>query len=274
MRREGAGGGRALLWIMLLVVAGAALFLWLRREDDAQPQPPVVLPAEEEQRPVVRHPLPEPEPRGGNEEGEEMLPEHLPAELPALDESDPVLERVVRHLIANPRLIELLASEDLVRRLVVTIENLPQAGLPLNLLPAALPEGRFLVERESEEAIAIDPRNYARYGRHVELLDALDAGELVASYVHMYPLFEEAYRDLGFPQAHFNDRVVAVIDHLLETPEVHDPVALAQPSVVYVYADPDLEALSAGQKLLVRMGADNAAIVKRKLREIRAALVR
>lgn len=276
MRRERAdGGGRGLLWIAVLVIIAAALFLWLRREDAEQPLPPVMLPAEEEQIPVITHPLPE-LPREGPEEGDAgvVLPEHLPAELPALDASDAVLERVVAHLVANPRLFELLAAEHLVRRIVVTVENLPRPGLPLNLLPARLPEGRFLVTREGEESIAIDPRNHARYGQHVALFDGLDTDELVAAYVHLYPLFEEAYRDLGFPQAHFNDRLVAVIDHLLETPDVGDAPALAQPSVVYIYADPDLEALSAGQKLLVRMGTDHAAVVKGKLRDIRAALVR
>jgi hypothetical protein len=41
---------------------------------------------------------------------------------------------------------------------------------------------------------------------------------------------------------------------------------------MYQYADPKIEALSAGQKLLVRMGPDNEAIVKAKLRELRAAV--
>ncbi|HET7131776.1 MAG TPA: DUF3014 domain-containing protein, partial [Gammaproteobacteria bacterium] len=63
-----------------------------------------------------------------------------------------------------------------------------------------------------------------------------------------------------------------VVDHLLATPDVTEPVRLVQPSVYYKYADPKLEALSAGQKLLIRMGPDNAAAVKAKLREIQAEL--
>ena len=45
-----------------------------------------------------------------------------------------------------------------------------------------------------------------------------------------------------------------------------------QPSVLYRYADERLEKLSAGQKLLIRMGVDNATVVKGKLREIQAEL--
>jgi hypothetical protein len=39
---------------------------------------------------------------------------------------------------------------------------------------------------------------------------------------------------------------------------------------MYVFADPKLEALPAGQKVLIRIGADNAAAVKAKLMELRA----
>jgi hypothetical protein len=67
--------------------------------------------------------------------------------------------------------------------------------------------------------------------------------------------------------------LIEVIDHLLATPEVRDPVRLVQPRVMYEYADPQLQALSAGQKVLIRMGAANAAVVKTKLRELRTELM-
>jgi hypothetical protein len=41
---------------------------------------------------------------------------------------------------------------------------------------------------------------------------------------------------------------------------------------MYLYADPAIEARPAGQKLLMRMGADNAKAVKAKLMELRAAV--
>jgi len=41
---------------------------------------------------------------------------------------------------------------------------------------------------------------------------------------------------------------------------------------MYTYADPGLESRSAGQKLLMRMGPDNAAVIKAKLTELRAAI--
>jgi hypothetical protein len=66
--------------------------------------------------------------------------------------------------------------------------------------------------------------------------------------------------------------VFEVIDHLLTTPDIKGPIALTQPKVLYEFADPAFEQLSAGQKALLRMGPDNEARVKAKLREVRKAL--
>ena len=63
-----------------------------------------------------------------------------------------------------------------------------------------------------------------------------------------------------------------VIDNLLATPQPQQPVDLVRPNVMYMYADPGLESRSAGQKLLMRMGPDNAAAIKAKLTELRAAI--
>jgi hypothetical protein len=107
----------------------------------------------------------------------------------------------------------------------------------------------------------------------MRIVEAVDAKQLVALYVRFYPLFQQAYRDLGYPKGYFNDRLVEVIDHLLAAPEVTGPLRLVQPKVMYKFADPELEALSAGQKILIRVGSENATQLKAKLRAIRGELV-
>jgi hypothetical protein len=107
----------------------------------------------------------------------------------------------------------------------------------------------------------------------VRLAEAVPTGALVAAYAQVYPLLQQDYEQLGYPGRYFNDRVVQVIDHLLSTPEVQAPPLLIQPKVLYEFADPKLEELSSGQKILVRIGRENAVKVKAKLREIRSALV-
>ncbi len=65
-----------------------------------------------------------------------------------------------------------------------------------------------------------------------------------------------------------------MIDHLLATPVVPTPIRLKQPKVLYTFADPELEKLSEGQKIMLRMGEANAEHVRAKLTDIRAAVTR
>jgi hypothetical protein len=106
----------------------------------------------------------------------------------------------------------------------------------------------------------------------VNAVHKLDMQRVAEVYLRFYPLFQGAYQDLGYPTGYFNDRLVAAIDSLLAAPEPGGPIELTRPNVMYVFADPTLEALPAGQKLLIRMGPDNAAVIKAKLKELRAVI--
>ena len=109
----------------------------------------------------------------------------------------------------------------------------------------------------------------------MRVVQATDVKSLALVYERLYPLFQQSYEDLGYPGKYFNDRLVQVIDHLLQAPEVSGPIQLVQPKVMfYEYADPNLESRSAGQKLLIRMGPANERIIKAKLREFRAEIVK
>ena len=192
------------------------------------------------------------------------------APLPALDASDAaVLEAL--GAMAGAGLGELLNPEHLIQRTVATIDSLPRQKLAADAMPVRSAPGTFAARRDGG-ASEIDARNYARYRTYAEIAQAIDAKKLVAWYVRFYPLFQEAYRQQGYPDGYFNDRLVFVIDHLLATPDLPQPPALTQPNVLYEFADPALEKRSAGQKLLLRSGPENEAAIKTKLREIRSAL--
>ena len=64
----------------------------------------------------------------------------------------------------------------------------------------------------------INPDNSQRYVALVLLAESVDAAAVAAAYRRMYPLFQQAYEELGYPGRYFNDRLVEVIDHLLATP--------------------------------------------------------
>jgi hypothetical protein len=166
---------------------------------------------------------------------------------------------------------DLVVVKDLVRRIVVTVDNLPGERLPLSRSPVRKAEGGFIVDEQGGgKSIAAD--NAARYLPYVLFAEQADMRMLVSAYRRLYPLFQTAYDELGYPSAYFNDRLVVVIDHLLAAPEVAGPVRLIQPKVRYRFEDPELEALSAGQKIMVRIGIDNARRIKARLRELRQGL--
>lgn len=215
-----------------------------------QPAPP----------PEVRHPLPAPEPQATAEP------------LPALDTSDAMAGRKLADLVGRKAFAELVLPLNLVRRIVATVDNLPRETAPQRLMPLKAVPGAFATKGSGEEAV-LDAANFRRYAPYVRVLVSVDARALVSTYVSAYPLFQRAYRELGYPKGNFNDRLVEAIDDMLAAPEIAAPIALIRPKVLYEFADPDLEALSAGRKVLVRMGAANAAQVKAKLREIRRALI-
>ena len=177
-----------------------------------------------------------------------------------------------------------LHVDDGIRRFVATVDNLGTGDAPASRWPVKTTEGSFEAEPR-DGAMAIGARNAARYAPFVRFVDAIDARQAVALYLRVYPLLQQAYEDLGYPGKYFNDRVVEVIDSLLATPTPAGPIAVkrftadgAAPNgnsggELYVFADPALEASPAGQKILLRMGGDNAASLTAKLREIRALIV-
>jgi len=166
----------------------------------------------------------------------------------------------------------LLVPEQLVGRIVATVDALPRRAVAPVLMPVHPPRGAFTVA-EAEGRVTMDARNTARYAPYMAVLAQADPDALVAWYVRAYPLFQQAYQELGYPHGYFNDRLIVVIDDLLAAPTPAQPPLLQVSRGYYRFVDPSLEALSAGQKLLLRLGPDNAAQVKAKLRVVRAVLV-
>ena len=195
--------------------------------------------------------------------------------LPPLDDSDSYfLVALVDIFGAN--IEALLVNETLIDKFVATVDNLPRDHVAEKIRPAGrLPEGFRVNVAGSEGPIYLSPDNYQRYDPFVSKLASADVDVVANTYRRFYPLFQESYERLGYPNSYFNDRVVEVIDHLLAPPPQHDePIRLVRPHVLYKFADPRLEALSSGQKLLLRMGPEHAATVRRFLQELRPELAR
>jgi hypothetical protein len=246
---------------VVLVAAGTWYYLQgrhaeLSRAPEAAQTPP---PAEPPAEPAIQHPLP-----GG------QAPAST-APLPSLADSDPALSDALGQVVGLAAVKDYLLPESIIRHLVVTIDNLPRQKVAVQKRPTRAVGGSFVADGDELHA-TLDAQNFARYQPMAAVIAKLDMRQVAAVYIRFYPLFQQAYQDLGYPNGYFNDRLVQVIDTLLATPQPTGPIALVRPNVMYVFADPALEARPAGQKLLIRMGPDNAAVIKTKLDELRAAI--
>ncbi|MGE0861141.1 MAG: DUF3014 domain-containing protein [Gammaproteobacteria bacterium] len=197
----------------------------------------------------------------------------VPADPATADAPPPPFEQALEALLGAPAFSALVVNDDLVNRIVVAVDNLPNDKLPVRRWPLRAVGGQPEV-LETEERTVLAAANASRYTPYVQALTALDIRQLAALYVREYPRFQAAYRALGYSEGYFNDRLVDVIDHLLVTPDLAVPPTLVRPKALYLYADEDLESRSLGQKILLRMGPANAGLVKSKLRELRRLIMR
>lgn len=193
------------------------------------------------------------------------------APLPDIDGSDEAVTASLVEAVGKAPVEAFLLPTHIIQRTVIFVDNLDRAALPLRFWPVAHTRGGFLVD-SADGSISISEKNAARYEPFIAALEAVDPRKVVAVYSRYYPLFQEAYRQVGYPDRQFNDRLVAIIDHLIAAPVADGPVALVRPKVLYQFADPEIEQLSWGQKTMIRMGPANAARVKARLEAIRAAL--
>ena len=258
--------GFPLLAGALIAAAAALYYFWQLRVEPPQPAakaPPAAAPQPAPPSvatPAIEHPL-------------EGAAAPAAAPLPALAESDAALQEALAAIFGSAAFEQLFRPNEIVRHFVATIDNLPRKSAALRLMPIKPVPGAFRTAGP-EGGTLIGTDNALRYAPYLRALEAVDSAKLVSLYVRFYPLFQEAYAELGYPSRYFNDRLFEAIDDLLAAPELRGPIALVQPKVMYEYADPALQNLSAGQKMMLRMGPENEAKVKAKLRELKKALTR
>jgi hypothetical protein len=252
---------RFLIVAMALVISGAiAAYLFWKQ---IQPPPaPVQI-----QAPPAATPAAQPEVRNVVEAPPSQPP------MPSLADSDKLIIDALTGLIGNKSLMGFIHSDRFIRNFVATIDNLPGRRAPMSVMPVNPAPGNFATSRETG-SLTISPGNAARYSAYVSIAEAIDAKKLVGLYVRLYPLFQQAYEELGYPGKYFNDRLMVALDDLLAAPIATGPVKLVQPNVYFQYADPGLERRSIGQRILMRLGSRNEDLVKTRLREIREELLR
>src|SRR5450830_562573 len=266
-------GRRVLLVIAIAAAVAGATMLWRsisKHAPEAPASPPaasvpsntntVAAPPE----PAIKHPL-----------------EGLAA-APPLATAD--IGTALAGLLGRQALVSFFQLDEFPRRFVATVDNLGRSYAPPMLWPIHPTAGRFMVE-ENDSGPVIGADNSLRYTPLVLLAEAVDTASALDLYIRLYPLLQRAYEELGYPKRYFNDRLIEVIDRLLVTPDAAYPVKVrltevkgsvpsVRPWVRYELADPALESLSAGQKILLRVGPVNQRRLKAKLAGIRQELIK
>jgi hypothetical protein len=271
---------RRIVWpvllVMALIVAGMAWWLWDREPEPpatpvaaVEPAPEPLAPAE----PVIRHPIAPPD--GAMQE---------PALAGEPADPDARLVHAITGLLGRSAVLQWLQTDAFITRIVASVDNLPRAQAASSRWPVVPAPGRFEVSYR-DGAIWAAPGNERRYDGLIHTLTAMDPARAAVLYRRMYPQFQAAYEELGYPNRYFNDRLVETIDDLLAAPAAPTPLRLTltevrtevespTPWLRYEYADEALETRSAGQRMMMRVGPGHQRQLASWLREFRAQIAR
>ena len=227
---------------------------------EAQATVPAVTAVTEASPPGERYPVP-----SQSSERLKALPE-------SLETSDPTFQNALMALIGEDLFAKVFVSENLIRRMVVMVENATEKNLPLELVPYLPVPPPYPVIKREEEFFTDPPELEKRYRIYTDLILKADPKALVELYFHYYPLVQKAFLEIK-PSGHFNDRLIQVIDHLESTPSVHGSKELLAYNRSYKFEELALEELSVSQKMLLRLGAASSEKVKTQLKKIRELII-
>jgi hypothetical protein len=254
-----------LILVLLLVIAGGVVLLtgiWPPEEESTAPPvttaPPAPSPAPEItelEEPVVEPPPPPPAP--------------VEEPLPRLEESDDAVRDAVGDIPLGTAGQQYLVPGNIIERSASLIYLMAQGDVPYKLLPVSRPKAAFPISDDGTQVVT-DPAGFERYDALTQWLQSLDLESLLSSLEWFIPLFREAWSYYGEDPAAFDMAVVMTLDLVIATPEVDlSEARLIRKEAVWVFEDPAIEGLAPIQKQVLRMGPENAEIVKAKATEAR-----
>lgn len=264
--------------IGVVVVVILAVVFWPTSEPEPKPEPvkvapPVTQPEPEPAKPEVFESTPEPEPVeiDPNADVEPMAPTPE-LEPEPLDTSDAAIKASLSDISTSSQVNQILVNDGLLQRFVVSVTNLANNEMAPNHQLLKAPDQAFRVYTQAGKQW-VDAASYKRYTPYVDVLESFDNSALLDLFKVYSDDIQAKYAEISDdPDKPFAEVMANAIDTLLNTPEVPMPVEVYTDSVMYKYADPRLEALSAPQKQLLRTGPDNMRRIKAKLRELKDML--
>ncbi|MBW2712667.1 MAG: DUF3014 domain-containing protein, partial [Deltaproteobacteria bacterium] len=210
----------SLLLFVLLAVIGAGLIAYQLWPEPAPTAAPIPAPTVDIKEPRVQEIEAMPPPTVV-----EPAPEPLSApldpvrpDLPSLDASDELLRQEALEVTTQPDFHTWVAPEELIRRFVVIVDNLAVGNSPTRELEFMALEGRFSATLNDDGHWVTHRKSFARYNLITEIFKSINVDICLQLFQRWYPLFQEAYVELGYPDAEFKEALRGAIKELLETP--------------------------------------------------------
>lgn len=282
---ETVNKARLPLIIVIILLVVAIVVAWQFTGEKAEPvvvetpMPVEVIPPE----PEIIADIPEPEIAEAPATdliSEQVLPVKEP--LPSLDESDEWLQIKLPEITWRKELLTLIIDDDMIRRFVVFTDNFSQGNVAYEHSPFILPNVKFAPDTNQVNAETTannqnvwqwNEDSSKRFGLYIDLLRSMDSDSLVQWYIDVKPLIDQAYSELGYDDD-FTNTLQSAITRVLDMELPKSSMELVQPSVMYKFANPQLESLPASDKLLLRLGKDNLLVMKSILLELHEKLAK
>ena len=250
--------------VLLLVIAGGVVLLTGIWPPKGEPAPTATAPPPEPPpSPImtaIEEPAPEPPP---------PPPEPVEDPLPRLEESDDAVRDAVGDIPLGTAGQQYLIPGNIIERSASLIYLMAQGEVPYKLLPVSRPKAAFPI-RDDGTQVVTDPAGFERYDALTQWLQSLDLESLLSSLEWFIPLFKEAWSYYGEDPAAFDMAVVITLDLVIATPEIDlSEARLTRKEAVWIFEDPAIEGLAPIQKQVLRMGPENAKILKAKAAEAR-----
>lgn len=256
-----------LLALLITAAAGAAYYLILGETQDAAKDAP----ERAEPVPITAAPPPPPiaednaiatEEEITEASAEPFLPETVTPPLPPLGESDDAVRDALGAIPLGTPGQQYLLTSNIIERSSSALYLMAQGDVPYKLLPIARPKIPFPISDDGLKVTA-DPAGFSRYDTLSGWLRQIDITAVIESLQWLLPLFREAWSFYGDSSDGFDAAIVNTLDAIVSTPEIDMSEArLIRKEAVWIYEDPAVEALPPLQKQILRMGPDNALIIK------------
>jgi hypothetical protein len=195
----------------------------------------------------------------------------LQPELPELDASDTLIRNLAASLSSHPNLALWLATDELIRRFTVVVDNIAENRNPSQHIMFMKPNVPFSVIKRNG-ITTINHESYQRYNTHTQIIQSIDTQGTAKLYLMLEPLINEAYVELGYPDTRFRNTLERAVKNLLDTPSFDTPPEVELRVSFYEYSDDALESLTPAQKQFLGIGPLNMSIVQTKLFEINRAI--